>query len=541
MLPDGNLEGVDAALAGKVGLWNSGNSCFVNAGLQCLSHVEPLRKYFLHGEHKSASDRTSTPEHGGEVAEAFAELQHQLWRGGRPKHDPQAFCAKLTPLAPHLFESREQQDVQEFLAFCLDALHADLNRAAAAGGAREEEALADGPGVEEEYAAALAWKRYLERGKSFLVDLLQGQVRSSVTCCRCGHRSRRFEPFLYLSVPVSEGTNSIAEAIEEYSQAELLSAGDQWFCPVCGEKVDAQKKMDLWKLPPVLVLHLKRFEFDRRTCSFRKIDRLVSAPPQLDLSPHCGSTQRDGALYATVCIANHLGPFGHGHYTATCRVGGPDGRWYHFNDERVQPLPAGKAAVGSDAYVIFLERCSAAVGSGKCKRQSVSMPEHWPHRQSVVARLPMGASTLAARGHAPAPAVHDQTPSTVPVLGARLMEGWLCWFAQDGKWTWIWCVLYPGALLFYVDDACEEEEDSFHICQSTCVASLQEDPLTPVDAPFGFSVYGESSAVTGADRCCLAANTKESLVAWMQAIEHVATGDISSVRSSDYGACCVLA
>lgn len=39
-------------------------------------------------------------------------------------------------------------------------------------------------------AAALAWMRYLERSKSFLVDLMQGQLRSCLCCLRCGHRSR---------------------------------------------------------------------------------------------------------------------------------------------------------------------------------------------------------------------------------------------------------------------------------------------------------------------------------------------------------------
>ena len=39
-------------------------------------------------------------------------------------------------------------------------------------------------------AAALAWMRYLARSKSCLVDLMQGQLRSSLCCLRCGHKSR---------------------------------------------------------------------------------------------------------------------------------------------------------------------------------------------------------------------------------------------------------------------------------------------------------------------------------------------------------------
>lgn len=34
-----------------------------------------------------------------------------------------------------------------------------------------------------------------------------------------------------------------------------------WECPRCRRRVQALKKLDLWKLPPLLVLHLKRFEW----------------------------------------------------------------------------------------------------------------------------------------------------------------------------------------------------------------------------------------------------------------------------------------
>ena len=35
------------------------------------------------------------------------------------------------------------------------------------------------------------------------------------------------------------------------------------YCPECKELVQASKKFDLWKLPEILVIHLKRFSYDR--------------------------------------------------------------------------------------------------------------------------------------------------------------------------------------------------------------------------------------------------------------------------------------
>jgi len=183
----------------------------------------------------------------------------------------------------------------------------------------------------------------------------------------------------------------LTDAIEKYLDEELLTHDEQWYCERCCKKVDARKKIDLWKLPPVLILHLKRFEFDMRTLRTRKIDANLSAPGGvLDLSSYCSSKQREGACYDVVCVANHAGSYDSGHYSATCRVGdAARGAWHVFDDHRVSPLVRGKAVVGPEAYVVFLERhsvhklfsgiCDGATPASDPLVQTLSEPELWPH------------------------------------------------------------------------------------------------------------------------------------------------------------------
>jgi len=48
------------------------------------------------------------------------------------------------------------------------------------------------------------------------------------------------------------------------------------YCPNCKEHQQATKKLDLWSLPPVLVVHLKRFSYSRYMRD--KLDTLVEFP-----------------------------------------------------------------------------------------------------------------------------------------------------------------------------------------------------------------------------------------------------------------------
>src|SRR6201999_3190658 len=66
------------------------------------------------------------------------------------------------------------------------------------------------------------------------------------------------------------------DCLDEFTREEQLGETDPWYCPQCQKHRQAYKKFDLWKIPDILVVHLKRFGSAR---SMRdKIDALVEAP-----------------------------------------------------------------------------------------------------------------------------------------------------------------------------------------------------------------------------------------------------------------------
>ena len=194
---------------------------------------------------------------------------------------------------------------------------------------------------------------------------------------------------------------SLQKCFENFTTPERLDDDNMYYCSQCKKHVRATKTMELWRLPNVLVVHLKRFEFRNAIRSF-KDETFVDFPIEgLDMSPYCahpnatvpssaagasshdangggggakaaGSTNTDfsvdsiPAMYDLFGVVNHYGRLGFGHYTAFARrwdESGMDEDWALFDDSSVRsvgeqgPNTRGHdAIVGPAAYVLFYRR-----------------------------------------------------------------------------------------------------------------------------------------------------------------------------------------
>mmetsp|Transcript_9915 Transcript_9915/g.23668 ORF Transcript_9915/g.23668 Transcript_9915/m.23668 type:complete len:781 (-) Transcript_9915:317-2659(-) len=182
---------------GLSGLNNLGNTCFMNTSLQCLSHTPPVVSFFVSNEYRRDINPDNPLGRSGELAEAFGSLMHSLWQGGVATVSPRGFKARLAHFAPQ-FSGYSQQDSQEVLAFLLDGLHEDLNRIRNKPYIEDK----DSDGRPDEELAEEAWHNYRQRNDSVVVDHFQGLYKSCLVCPDCGKSSIKFDPFMYLSLPL---------------------------------------------------------------------------------------------------------------------------------------------------------------------------------------------------------------------------------------------------------------------------------------------------------------------------------------------------
>ncbi|KAG7477995.1 hypothetical protein MATL_G00075790 [Megalops atlanticus] len=150
-----------------------------------------------------------------------------------------------------------------------------------------------------------------------------------------------------------KATVALRDCIELFTTMETLGEHDPWYCPTCKKHQQATKKFDLWSLPHILVVHLKRFSYSR--CWRDKLDTVVDFPVRdLNMSEFVCDPKAGPYVYDLIAVSNHYGGMGGGHYTAYAK-NKSDGKWHYFDDSSVFPATEDQI-VTKAAYVLFYQR-----------------------------------------------------------------------------------------------------------------------------------------------------------------------------------------
>lgn len=227
------------AQPGLCGLSNMGNTCFMNAALQCLSNTQPLTQFILTDEFIKDINTDNPLGMHGEIARTYAELIKVMWSGNNTSFLPREFKCAVSRFAPQ-FNGFAQQDCQELMAFLLDGLHEDLNRIHNKPYIEIKNDVESRP---DEVVADESWANYKKRNDSIVVDTFHAMMKSTLVCPGCKLVSVTFDPFCYLSLPLP---------VKREKQVNLT------FLPAPG-KVDLSKLKAVERLSPEELKILKQY------------------------------------------------------------------------------------------------------------------------------------------------------------------------------------------------------------------------------------------------------------------------------------------
>jgi len=296
------------------GMWNLGNTCWLNSIVHCFRAVPGFEKYLnqiLKNKEASAMDPEKLKT-AIALMETIESLALKLRRSPRLNLPPSCIPFKLWTA---LKKPRRQHDTHEWLMWFLNCI------------------------------AQVESSSVLHKEVS-LTDFFVGSQISILRCNgdSCRFEKRNIEPFQILSLglkKVLHGTGKVMQLsnmLRDYLRIENMGR-----CLECDGAGALTKRLVLDRLPLNLMFHLKRFAFDRETCTVGKIKQKVEFPL------NGFSISKSYSRYDLLAVVNHKGTIDSGHYTAVVRE---KGRWYLFDDESVTSVTK-RDVVSKNAYMLL--------------------------------------------------------------------------------------------------------------------------------------------------------------------------------------------
>jgi ubiquitin carboxyl-terminal hydrolase 10 len=366
------------------GLVNTGNMCYMNSVLQVLVFCLPFYDFIVKvAERAPHTFKSDTPLVDAiimfvrEYAVICSATSVDQLRLKLKPEDLESFGDSLIPEyvyaaikdLPRFREMRRghQQDAQEFLGFLLEELHEECARAmrsATASSSGRTTPVGSVSNASEHADNESGWMEVGHKQKpavtrssgmvaaeSPVTNIFGGKLRSELKVA--GNKlSVTLEPYSPLQLDIgSPQVNNIIDALKGLTRPESMQ-GD--FQTARGTRATATKQVFIETLPPILILHLKRFHYDNTTKRAEKIWKKVGYPLDLELPKEVFTpTVRTKYLthgglpkYRLTGVIYHHGKNANGgHYTVDIRR--QDGReWIRMDDTLLRRIRAEDVAEG---------------------------------------------------------------------------------------------------------------------------------------------------------------------------------------------------
>lgn len=359
------------------GLINTGNMCYMNSVLQVLMFCSPFYE-FLDQVSKRAvhSFKSDTP-----LLDAMVMFMHEykviksassdeqlrkivrseeIDRYGEP-FTPEFVYEAIRQLSRFASMRRgHQQDAEEFLGFLLQSLDDECNIVINnASQTASQVATSETASVDDAADPTGDWLEVGRKQRAAVTRSSGSNLSTPITKIFGGLLRSEFrvpglkdsittEPYQPLQLDIgSPDVRNVVDALRGLTRPERLQGN---FNSPRGKDIVATKQVFIETLPPVLILHLKRFQFDAEGGTI-KIWKNIGYPLELEIPREALSRQARQTMgtsgmpkYRLISVVYHHGKNASGgHYTVDVRR--QDGReWLRLDDTVLRRVPSDEVA-----------------------------------------------------------------------------------------------------------------------------------------------------------------------------------------------------
>jgi ubiquitin carboxyl-terminal hydrolase 8 len=313
------MNNMNTSGTGHSGLTNLGNTCYLNAALQILSHIYELNQYLINvTQLNRINDSVLTIE--------WISLYKLIW-DQNCIISPNRFVSKikeLSQLKDSKFSNFDQNDSNEYFYFMLDCIHNSLNQL-------DKTIVLQKTNNDE-------LNKEIDKYESKDCSIVHSLFTSFLVYTYVNKESNvveftKYEPhfMIELSIPLVDNI-SIEDCIKHTFQEETLDT--LWYDEKTNEKKQLIKKTDFAYYPTILVIHLKRW------IQMNKNRQLVNFNETLTIGDN---------NYELFGIINHQGNMFGGHYFSYIKKN----NWFVFDDTTISQL---QNIISDKNYCLFYRK-----------------------------------------------------------------------------------------------------------------------------------------------------------------------------------------
>ena len=362
-----------------IGLENIGATCYMNATLQCFSHIEKFINFFKYHS-QPLSIYKSNPK---SLTYSFKLLIDKLWpdnfdknKTSKTYYAPHEFKTKISTMNP-LFEGIAANDSKDLVNFIIMTLHEELNKGD--NTVNNDDYTIDQRDKMKVFSSYM--ETFAKNNKSIISDLFYSTNCNVTECSNCRVKLYNYQVYFFIIFPLEEvrkfkygqfnqnmnmhmnnnmnmnfinfmGNNNnnfmimnnnfflqnnpqtnivdIFDCFNYDAKQNVMSGQNAMYCNYCRITCDSYMRTYLVTGPEILILLLNRgkgIQFDVK----------LNFTEYLDLSNYI-EYKNTGYYYKLIGVITHIGESGMGgHFIAYCRDPLTE-KWHKYNDAIVSEV-----------------------------------------------------------------------------------------------------------------------------------------------------------------------------------------------------------